>query len=432
MIARLIRRVKSYHETLESLYRLRGGGIDLQLNRVALTLQLFDNPQNRFTAFHVAGTNGKGSTAAMLHEILLAGGYRVGLYTSPHLEDFTERIRVGGHTITEEEVLGLIGEIWHRTAKADVALTFFEFVTVMALLYFARQAVDAAVVEVGLGGRLDATNLVQSIVSIITSISKDHEAFLGSDIPSIAREKAGIVKEQTPVVCGHLPPDALEVIENVARAKSSPLRKWDRDFSLVHRAGPEFDYHGMRWHFDRIHLNLRGKYQRRNAAVAIAAMEAARSSFPVSETALRCGLREVTWPGRLEVLSQEPTIVFDGAHNVEGVKTLVSELPSLVGNKKVRLLFGSMIDKDWRTMLSLLARVSSEVVLTRVPMPKSAEPNTLVEGLPRQIPVTVVADSVEALSSLAGNRAKVDTPILVAGSLYLLGHLRRQALRMVA
>jgi dihydrofolate synthase / folylpolyglutamate synthase len=427
-----MRPLESYHESLEFLYELRGGSIDLRLNRVALALGLFENPQNCFEAFHVAGTNGKGSTAAMLHQILTAGGYRVGLYTSPHLDAFTERIRVGDQDITEKDVTGYIHEIWEGTNRADISLTFFEFVTVMALLHFARERVDAAVIEVGLGGRLDATNLVRPVVSIVTSISMDHEAFLGSDIPSIAYEKAGIIKQQIPVVCGPLPPDAMDVIEGVSRAKDSRLYKWKRDFSMVCGGGETFDYHGKHWDFDGIELRLRGNYQRRNAAVAIAAMELARSRFPVDEAALRWGLLEVRWPGRLEVLSQKPTIVLDGAHNVEGVKTLVSELPSVVGDRKVRLLFGSMIDKDWRTMLPLISKMSSEVVLTRVPMPKSAAPDALSQVLLKETPVKIVADPVEALLRLITDTEKVDIPILVAGSLYLLGPLRRHALRIVA
>jgi len=427
-----MRPTKGYHESLEFLYGLRGGSIDLRLNRVALALAIFENPQNCFEAFHVAGTNGKGSTAAMLHQILSAGGYRVGLYTSPHLDAFTERIRVGDRDITEQEVQGFIPEIWERTYEADISLTFFEFVTVMALLHFARERVDAAVIEVGLGGRLDATNLVRPVVSIVTSIAMDHEAFLGSDIPSIAHEKAGIIKQQIPVVCGPLPPDAMAVIEAVSCAKDSRLYKWKRDFSMVCGGGETFDYHGQHWDFAAIELRLRGKYQRRNATVAIAAMELVHSRFPVDEKAVRWGLLAVTWPGRLEVLSDKPTIVLDGAHNVEGIKTLVSELPSVVGDRKVRLLFGSMIDKDWRAMLPLISNVSSEVVLTRVPMPKSAAPKALSRALPEQIPVKIVADPVAALSRLVADTEKADIPILVAGSLYLLGPLRRHALRIVA
>ena len=179
----------SYSETLNTIYNLRGGVIDLRLDRMNQALALFDHPEKQFPSFHIAGTNGKGSTAAMLHRILSRSGYRVALYTSPHLVSFTERIRVGDEEIVPNEVVALAQEIWDRTAAANVPLTFFEFVTVMAFIHFARRKIDVAVVEVGLGGRLDATNLVRPVVSLISTISKDHEAYLGSDLLSIAREK---------------------------------------------------------------------------------------------------------------------------------------------------------------------------------------------------------------------------------------------------
>ena len=195
----------SYSETLNTIYNLRGGVIDLRLDRMNQALALFDHPEKQFPSFHIAGTNGKGSTAAMLHRILSRSGYRVALYTSPHLVSFTERIRVGDEEIVPNEVVALAQEIWDRTAAANVPLTFFEFVTVMAFIHFARRKIDVAVVEVGLGGRLDATNLVRPLVSLISTISRDHEAYLGYDLLSIAREKGGIIKQDVPVVCGALP-----------------------------------------------------------------------------------------------------------------------------------------------------------------------------------------------------------------------------------
>src|SRR5688572_3101514 len=184
----------TYSETLQKIYNLRGGMIDLRLDRIHQALALFDHPENAYPSFHIAGTNGKGSTAAMLHRILSHAGYRTALYTSPHLVSFTERIRIADDEITEIEVVALAEELRQRAAAADIPLTFFEFVTVMAFVHFARRQVDVAIVEVGLGGRLDATNLVRPVVSLITTISKDHEAYLGSDIVSIAREKGGIIK----------------------------------------------------------------------------------------------------------------------------------------------------------------------------------------------------------------------------------------------
>src|SRR5215475_7083714 len=194
--------METYSETLQRIYNLRGGMIDLRLDRMEQALALFDHPEKNYPALHVAGTNGKGSTAAILHRVLSLAGYRTALYTSPHLVSFTERMRIGDDEIAQDEVIRLADEVRQLTEAGGVSLTFFEFVTVMAFVYFARQRVQVAVVEVGLGDRLDATNLVTPLVSLITTISKDHQAYLGPDELSIAREKGGIVKARIPVVCG--------------------------------------------------------------------------------------------------------------------------------------------------------------------------------------------------------------------------------------
>ena len=237
----------SYSETLNTIYNLRGGVIDLRLDRMNQALALFDHPEKQFPSFHIAGTNGKGSTAAMLHRILSRSGYRVALYTSPHLVSFTERIRVGDEEIVPNEVVALAQEIWDRTAAANVPLTFFEFVTVMAFIHFARRKIDVAVVEVGLGGRLDATNLVRPVVSLISTISKDHEAYLGSDLLSIAREKGGIIKQGIPVVCGALPTDVAALLKDIADERNAPSYFLGRDFTFSLKNEGLFDYRGLKW-----------------------------------------------------------------------------------------------------------------------------------------------------------------------------------------
>jgi len=416
----------SYSETLNYIYNLRGGEIDLRLHRVEQALSLFGHPERCFRAFHIAGTNGKGSTAAMLHRILCAEGYRVALYTSPHVVSFTERIRVGDEEISQDQVVELAELIKSRSAGEGIALTFFEFVTVMALVYFARHKVDAAVVEVGLGGRLDATNVVVPVVSIITTISKDHEAYLGSDLLSIAREKGGIIKEGVPVVCGALPPDAGELLKAMASAKGSADFFLGRDFSFALKKGGLFDYEGLRWRVQGLSLGLRGRYQRGNAALALGALEVAQRDFPVSEAAVREGLRTVLWSGRLEVMFRRPTVILDGAHNGEGVRTLVSEirdLPEMKEVKEVRLLFAAMDDKDWPSMLGELSAVASEMVLARVPLERSADPRKIAKAVPRDVPYTVIDDPLEAARFLL-DKAQADDAILVTGSLYLLGQVR--------
>ena len=422
--------MSSYQKSLDFIYNLRGAEIDLRLERVAQALSLFDNPQDRFKVCHIAGTNGKGSTAAMIHSVLSAEGYRVGLYTSPHLSAFTERIRVGKRRITQAAVTRLVKEIAERMRRADLCLTFFEFATVMAFLHFARQGVEAAVVEVGLGGRLDATNVVQPSVTVITTIARDHERFLGSRIASIAREKGGIIKQGVPLVCGALPPAAKRVINGLARSGGVTVLHWDRDYSAISGGPSSFDYRGREWSLEAVELSLCGGYQRHNAGVALASLETLRTALPVREASVRAGLSSVAWPGRFELLPGRPAVILDGAHNHGAVKALVDEIRTRFGRGKVRLLFGSMADKDWPAMLAALSEVSGEVVLTRVPTGRGADPRSLLSAVPRGLPARTVDDPVAAISRLAARRR--NDPILVAGSLYLVGAVRGKAIELCA
>lgn len=413
----------SYSETLDRIYNLRGGMIDLRLDRMDQALALFEHPEKQFPSFHIAGTNGKGSTAAMLHRILSRAGYRTALYTSPHLVSFTERIRIDDEEISQAEVVALAEELRERAAAADIPLTFFEFVTVMAFVYFARRQVDVAVVEVGLGGRLDATNLVRPVVSLITTISKDHEAYLGSDLVSIAREKGGIIKPNVPVICGDLPEKARETIEQIAVSQSAPLFNLKQNFVFSLKSGITFDYKGVIWHLRDLSVALRGRHQRANAAVALCALEVGAGDFPVSEEAVRDGLRTVAWPGRFEVLGTRPVVVLDGAHNGEGVRALVHEMRNFRGDRKIKMLFAAMQDKNWRLMLDSLMAVVDEIVLTRVSMDRSADPHRLANQLAGKIPNRVIENSRSALAWLL-DRVDPNDIILVAGSLYLLGEIR--------
>jgi dihydrofolate synthase / folylpolyglutamate synthase len=415
--------VDSYSETLNTIYNLRGGVIDLRLDRMNQALALFDHPEKQFPSFHIAGTNGKGSTAAMLHRILSQSGYRVALYTSPHLVSFTERIRVGAEEIAPNEVVALAQEIWDRTAAANVLLTFFEFVTVMAFIYFARRKIDVAVVEVGLGGRLDATNLVRPVVSLISTISKDHEAYLGSDLLSIAREKGGIIKQGIPAVCGALPSDVAALLKDIAGERNAPSYFLGRDFTFSLKSEDLFDYRGLKWRLSDLDVALRGKHQKRNAALALAGLEIAAHDFPVNESALRKGLKAVRWPGRFEIVRDHPTIVLDGAHNGEGVRALIEELESFREQRKIRLLFASMEDKDWRLMLESLSEVVDEIVLTRVNMERCADPFHLASQLSGKIPYRAIGNAPTALEYIL-DRAESDDIILIAGSLYLIGEIR--------
>ncbi len=413
----------SYSETLSRIYTLRGGVIDLRLDRMKRALALFDHPERQFPSFHIAGTNGKGSTAAMLHRILSRAGYRTALYISPHLVSFTERMRIGDSEISTHEVVDLAAEVRRRTEADDIPLTFFEFVTVMAFVYFARAQIDIAVVEVGLGGRLDATNLVRPLVSVITTISRDHEAYLGSDLLSIAREKGGIIKPAVPVVFGRLAPEVAALLKDIAVERGASSYFLGEDFKISLKNRDLFDYTGIRKNHQALFSALRGRHQQNNAALALSALEVAGGTFPVSNEVLREGLGTVSWPGRFEIMRQAPSVILDGAHNCEGVQALIETIDAYRQGRDVKLLFASMEDKDWRRMLSMLEGVVDEAVFTRVHMDRSADPRQLADCLTRKVPHRVIEDSRSALNSLVDEAHPSDI-IVVAGSLYLLGEIR--------
>ena len=415
--------MERYFETLEKIFNLRGGIIDLRLDRMRQALALFNHPENQFPSLHIAGTNGKGSTAALLHNILQQAGYRTALYTSPHLESFTERIRIGHEEIAQAEVVSFADEIWQRTAEANVPLTFFEFITVMAFIYFARNRVNVAVIEVGLGGRLDATNVVSPLVSVITTIAKDHEAYLGPDELSIAREKGGIIKPRIPVICGKVSEPVTEVLQEIARLRESPAYFLGTSFSFLLKNERLFDYIGIKQNLSGLALALRGRHQLANASLALAALELVNEHFPVPQAALRYGLETVRWPGRLEVISERPLVILDGAHNPEGVRALADALIELRQGRKIKLLFATMADKEWQLMLEMLAKLADEMIFTRVSMERSADPELLAKNIPVPIPSRVIQDSQTALAALL-DRAQPDDILVVAGSLYLLGEVR--------
>jgi dihydrofolate synthase/folylpolyglutamate synthase len=415
--------MERYFETLEKIFNLRGGVIDLRLDRMTQALALFNHPENQFLSLHIAGTNGKGSTAALLHNILQHAGYRTALYTSPHLESFTERIRVGQEEIARAEVVALAHEIWQRTVAANVPLTFFEFITVMAFIHFASKRVDVAIVEVGLGGRLDATNVITPLVSVITTISKDHEAYLGPDELSIAREKGGIVKSRIPVVCGKLSEPVTALLRDIARMRESPAYFLGTSFSFLLKNERLFDYIGIKRNLSDLTVALRGRHQLANASLALAALELVSEHLPVAETAIRQGLETVRWPGRLEVMAERPLVILDGAHNPEGVRALADALLELRRGRKIRLLFATMADKEWQLMLGILASFADEIVFTRVAMERSADPELLAKSIPVQVSKRVIHNSKTALAALL-DTAQPDDIVVVAGSLYLLGEIR--------
>ncbi len=378
-------------ESRDYLGRLQHFGIKLGLENISTLCLALGNPQNRFLSVHVAGTNGKGSVSAMLAEIMRAHGLKTGLYTSPHLVRVEERIRVDGREIASKrfrELLAQLKSVIDRLmAEGRLAYhpTYFEVVTALAFLEFAERDVDVAVLEVGMGGRFDATNVVRPLVSVITTIALDHETHLGSTLGKIAFEKAGIIKPAVPVVCGVEGGPALREIRRVAREREAPLTEVFGPGRTLEtrraRGGYRFVYAGENGRY-AFSPGLAGRHQGENAAVAIAAAEVlSRVWRPLEKAKILAAVRETRWEGRLETVRRRPLVLLDGAHNVEGVTALAAHIKEVIG-RPVVLVFGAMKDKDLRAMTRVLFPVASTVILTRVPYKRSATPEDLLAAAP--------------------------------------------------
>ena len=421
-------------ECRDYLGHLQHFGIKLGLENIATLCLALGNPQNRFLSIHVAGTNGKGSVSAMLAEITREHGLRTGLYTSPHLARVEERIRVDGASIApkrfRELLAGLKSVIDRLMAEGRLAYhpTYFEVVTALAFLEFAGRDVEVAVLEVGMGGRFDATNLVRPLVSIITTIARDHETHLGSTLGKIAFEKAGIIKPGIPVVCGVRGGPALREIRRVARERGAPLTEVfgpGRTLECAKiREGYRFVYadENGRYAFSP---GLAGRHQGDNAAVAIAAAEVlSRIWRPIEKAKILTAIRETQWEGRLETVRRRPLVVLDGAHNVEGVTALVSHIKDVI-RRPVVLVFAAMKDKDLRSMTRILFPAASTVVLTRVPYKRSASPEDLLAAAPPFKGRVLLEPDTRRAVDLALAESQGRAPVIIAGSLFLIGEVKR-------
>jgi len=400
----------TYSEAIEFLYRLRWFGAKFGLANTFKLAARAGNPQNALRFIHVAGTNGKGSTAAMLESIYRTAGLHVGLFTSPHLVGFCERIQVDRQPVAEADVAGLIGRLrpMLSTFAQEEHPTFFEVVTVMALQYFATQQCDLVIWETGLGGRLDATNIVTPLASVITNIQYDHQKYLGETLASIAGEKAGIIKPRTPAITGTEPGEALEVIRVRAQELAAPL--------IV--VAPQAAHQPP---LDRVTLPLLGEHQRMNAAVAVATVRALQPILPCPESVMASGLCQVSWPGRLQVASlpSGQRVLLDGAHNLSGAESLAAALRTYFANSRPVLILGILKDKDWSHMCQILAPLASEVLLVPVHSERSAEPHGLAEVCRSSNPAAEVVECGSLQEALA--RTASAPFVVLAGSLYLVG-----------
>jgi len=414
----------TYAEAVARLLALRGGehaGMRPGLERIETLLEALGNPERRYTLVQVAGTNGKGSVAAMLAAILKADGRRVGLYTSPHLVSFRERIRVDGEAIAEDDVADGFDAIATLVARLDA--TMFEASTALALDHFAREAVDVAVLEVGLGGRLDATTVGTPAVTAIARIDLDHQEVLGATLTAIAAEKAAIIRSGVAVSAAQAP-EAADVLLARAAAVGVPLLMEGRELSVRVRArdleAQTIDAAGPGWRLEGLRLPLLGVYQPSNALVALAAAR----TLGVRDAACREGLARARWPGRFEVLrARDRIVVLDGAHNPAGAAALAASLTEWFGTTPLTLVFGALRDKDAPGMLAALAPRARRLIFTASSSPRAARPEALRDAAPAGAAVELADSAPEALA-LAAREPR--TPILcVAGSLSLLGDVLR-------
>ncbi|MCI0463229.1 MAG: bifunctional folylpolyglutamate synthase/dihydrofolate synthase [Gemmataceae bacterium] len=424
---------------------------DLKLDRMRALLARLGHPEQRLRIVHVAGSKGKGSTSALLDSILRHAGYRTGLFTSPHLSRVEERIQIDGAPISADELTALIEDVRpaveemdRRKAPDAIGVTFFEIATALGLLHFVRRRVEVAVLEVGLGGRFDSTNVCQPLVAVLTSISYDHMEQLGNTLTRIAFEKAGIVKPSRPTVSGVRAPEARMVIERICRERGAPLRQLDVDFHYTHEPGlitaeaqrlPRVRVVTNRRAWPAMELGLLGEHQAANAAVAVATIEHLHDSgLHISEQAVAAGLAKVNWPARMEVLGRRPLVVLDCAHNLASVQALLDTLresfplhSSGSGDEAPRrlLVFAGSGDKDLPGMLELLAPHFDHIYLTRFASPRAVPPERLAELLraASDLPYTLCASPAEAWESARAAAGPADR-ICVAGSVFLAGELR--------
>jgi dihydrofolate synthase / folylpolyglutamate synthase len=397
----------SYESTLRRLYELGRFGVRLGLGRMETILERLGRPHRQFPSVHLAGTNGKGSTAAMLASSLAVEGYRVGLYTSPHLCRFTERIRIAGQEIHGTALERLVD----RVLELDPELTFFEAATATAFAYFAEERIDIAVVETGLGGRLDATNVLEPLVSVLTRIDLDHVEILGPTQARVAREKAGIIKQGVPVVSAAAKPEVEAVIGQRCEELHSRLRLQGRDFQIFpDRAG--LSYRSSSWLLDGIDLGLAGTYQHENASLCLATLEVLREQgLHVEEESIRGGLAQVRWPGRMEWIGD---YLLDGAHNPSGTAALSA---SLDGGRDFCLIAGLLGPKNPMEVLGPLLPRAGRRIFTRPRNPRAISPEALSQG----VPGSEIAEDLPA----ALEKARRDPrPKLITGSLYLVGEAR--------
>jgi dihydrofolate synthase / folylpolyglutamate synthase len=410
-----------YDDAIKFVYGLELFGIKMGLDNITRFLDHLGNPQNSFQSIHVAGTNGKGSVCSILFSILKAQGYNAGVFTSPHLVDYRERVRTVQGAIDKRSVAEFVEK--HRQFIVDARITFFEISTALAFWYFRKMGVDVAVIEVGLGGRLDATNILKPKLSVITHIDYDHTKILGSTLEKIAVEKAGIIKSGVPLVTGERRPGLYGMFREVCKERrttivrpAQPKRRYSFDNGLM-----RFDVSGSPAGSD-LASSLVGVHQIDNVAIAIKSAEVLnRQGIKISDRAIRLGLRRVRWPARFQLVSKQPEIVLDVAHNPDGARALASTFKTVYGNRRAILVCGFLERPDFDIMMQEFSKITRRAVITRPQAHRAAEIEGVIwgatnAGLDFDVKL-VVADAVDRALKLAGKGEM----ILICGSHYTVG-----------
>ncbi|WML40731.1 folylpolyglutamate synthase/dihydrofolate synthase family protein [Neobacillus sp. OS1-2] len=380
----------TYQEALNWIHARLRLGIKPGLKRMERMMERLDNPENKIKAVHIGGTNGKGSTVTFLRSILQAGGYTVGTFTSPYIEQFNERISVNGNPISDEELLQLANVIRPLADELEETElggpTEFEVITAMAFYFFAMiKKVDIVIFEVGLGGRFDSTNIIQPLVSIITNIGLDHTNILGNTYEEIAFEKAGIIKEKTPIYTAVKHMGALKVIEEQADKKSAPITRLNHEFTLSgHESlarGEQFTLETQPQPLKQLEISMIGQHQTENAALAVLSAQYLNEKgyFAVTEQSIRAGLKQAYWPGRFEVLSENPLVIIDGAHNDEGITALTKELSSRYSDRYIKIVFAALKDKKLDEMISKLDQIANQITFVSFDFSRAASAEELLK-----------------------------------------------------
>lgn len=410
----------NYGEAIKYIHGVSNFFCKPGLERIEELCRGLGDPQNKLKFIHVAGTNGKGSTCSMLSSVLMAAGYKVGMFTSPYVREFNERMRINGENIPNDILASLTEQAKSVADNMADSPTEFELITAISFKYFAEEKCDVVVLEVGMGGRLDATNIIGSpLLSVITGIAIDHTAFLGDSIEKIAGEKAGIIKANAPVLWGGSDLSAEAVIAEEIVKKQTTLYKTDYSklkICSMSLEGCRFDYKDRKY----VSITLLGAYQPKNAAVVLDAIDILNSQgLSIPEDALRRGLAEAKWPARFEIIASDPTVIFDGAHNPQGISAAVESIKNYFGDKRVVIVSGVLRDKDYRVIAQSLSEVADTVYTITPNNPRALTAKEYAEVIRAQGVLAESTDSISTALSLGRKRAKeLGTAMFCLGSLY--------------